>query len=499
MNAKRHTWCNRVTSCAGRIFFPGIGWRFCVAKVCLAALVLIAVFAAPVLGAPPEAVRLNHEGIEAMKAGRTAEAIDKFKAAIALDPAFETGRKNLALAYTHYGIELKSKPDKAIAQFHKAVFLDPSRREASHNLKAIISMMGKDPDSFSDRVSLAEQAVRAGDRQGAIIEFDAALSLAQAGAAAEPAGAAAGYANALRLYAVELTASDRLREAQEIGRYLKETGSGTASLPAWLKISRKLELLRFPSLWHAYMFSATLAFEAGDYRQAADDFNQALVQARQPGQDVLLIITALNNLALVNWQQGSYPDALPLAQEALALCHRHLGGNDAETATSANMLAMVLAKGDDTAAAEKLYRRAIEIARRVRGQTHPALATYLNNLASLKSAQGETQQAERLFKEALAIDEQALGREHPKVAVALHNLAVLYSQSRRFAEAEPLYKRCLAIRRRYLNENHPDLEALLRSYALFLGQAGRGSEAASLEEQAEAMARARQGQVQSGR
>ena len=117
-------------------------------------------------------------------------------------------------------------------------------------------------------------------------------------------------------------------------------------------------------------------------------------------------------------QAGRYAEAIPLAQQVLAMREKALGPD------------------------------------------HPDVAGSLNNLAELYNEQGRYAEAEPLYKRALAIRERALGPDHPDVAQALNNLAGLYENQGRYAEAEPLYKRALAIRERVLGPDHPDVAAV---------------------------------------
>src|ERR1700683_3702022 len=111
------------------------------------------------------------------------------------------------------------------------------------------------------------------------------------------------------------------------------------------------------------------------------------------------------------YRAGRYAEAIPLAQQALAICEKALGPD------------------------------------------HPLVAASLNALAGLYDKQGRYAEAEPLYKRSLAIWEKALGPDHPDVVTALNNLAALYKEQSRTAEAEPLYRRALAIKE---NAPRPD-------------------------------------------
>ena len=88
-----------------------------------------------------------------------------------------------------------------------------------------------------------------------------------------------------------------------------------------------------------------------------------------------------------------------------------------------------------------LAQQALAIREKVLGRDHPDVALDLNNLAMLYDSQGRYADAEPLYQRSLAIREKALGRDHPDVAQSLNNLALLYYSQGRYADAKPLYQR----------------------------------------------------------
>ena len=121
--------------------------------------------------------KLVNLGVVSMNAGNYKTAISKLEEAIALAPDHSIARQNLAIAYNNYGLTLKDKPSEALKIYHKAVYLNPESAETVSNLDAIITMLGKNPTAFEDRVKLADSAAREGDKLGAKVEYMAALKL----------------------------------------------------------------------------------------------------------------------------------------------------------------------------------------------------------------------------------------------------------------------------------------------------------------------------------
>ena len=73
-----------------------------------------------------------------------------------------------------------------------------------------------------------------------------------------------------------------------------------------------------------------------------------------------------------------------------------------------------------------LAEEILAVLRKELGPEHPETAQALNNLGELYRAVGDYSKAEMLFKEALSIGEKTLGPEHPGVAIILKNMAGLY-------------------------------------------------------------------------
>ena len=110
-----------------------------------------------------------------------------------------------------------------------------------------------------------------------------------------------------------------------------------------------------------------------------------------------------------------------------------------------------------------LAEKAVEIRKRILGGQHPDYATSINKLANLYAAKGDLAKAESLYLESFAIRKQVLGEKHPDYAMSLNNLGMLYSRQGRYAKAEPLLNDALAIQKQVLGEQHPDCARTMRN------------------------------------
>ncbi len=217
-------------------------------------------------------------------------------------------------------------------------------------------------------------------------------------------------------------ANYRLGNFQEAARYLEQAIKLLPDDPnvakhlgdAYAKLGRTNEA---ENLWSA-------AQKRSAEKSAADELHQRIIEL---------------------YRAGRYAEAIPLAQQMLAIQEKALGPDHPGVATWLNNLALLFKEQGRYAEAEPLLKRALAIHEKALGPDHPDVATALSSLAELYRNQGRYVEAEPLCKRALAIYEKALGPDHPDVATALSSLAELYRNHGRYAEAEPLYKRALAI------------------------------------------------------
>jgi tetratricopeptide (TPR) repeat protein len=121
-----------------------------------------------------QAALLNNEGVKALNSGDFQTAIAKFEQALKLEPGYSFARDNLAIAYNNYALKQKS-PLESMKYFHKALSISPGNTTTATNLDSVISSMGKNPNSYKDRLELGKQCRLASDFDGAIVEFQAAL------------------------------------------------------------------------------------------------------------------------------------------------------------------------------------------------------------------------------------------------------------------------------------------------------------------------------------
>ena len=222
-------------------------------------------------------------------------------------------------------------------------------------------------------------------------------------------------------------------------------------------------------------------YQAGKYAEAIPLAQQELaIREKALGPDHPDVAQALYTLALIYYVQGRYADAEPLLKRSLAIREKALGPDHPDVATVLNTLALTYYVQGRYADAEPLYKRSLAIREKALGPDDPAVAEALGNLAVLYDHQVRYADAEPLLQRSLAIREKALGPDHPDVARALFSLAAHYLAQGRYAEAEPLYKRSLAIREKALGPDHPAVAEALGYLAVLYDHQVRYADAEPL-------------------
>ncbi|MGH7578746.1 MAG: tetratricopeptide repeat protein, partial [Gemmatimonadales bacterium] len=231
------------------------------------------------------------------------------------------------------------------------------------------------------------------------------------------------------------------------------------------------------------------------------------------------VATDLHNLSVALWRRGEYGEALPLAEEALALKRRLHGEEHTDVASTLLALAAILQAGGEYDRAEEITRQCLAMRRKLLGGEHPHVAATLNNLGLLLQARGRLEEAEESLREALAVRRAAfgdhhlevaasrnnlgimlyargdfsgaadqieralaiwrpaLGETHPHVLTALNNLGATWRDQGDLAKAEPLLREALALRRKALGEEHPDVAASRNNLGELLAKKGEFAEA----------------------
>jgi tetratricopeptide (TPR) repeat protein len=127
-----------------------------------------------------EEIQLNKDGVAALARCEWHTSLDKFREALRLNPASETARNNLSIAHNNYALRLFlgfHKTDEALREFRQAIFLDPTNPTTRQNYHGALRKLGKDPESYTTRVELGNEAESKNDLVGAVVEYREAIRL----------------------------------------------------------------------------------------------------------------------------------------------------------------------------------------------------------------------------------------------------------------------------------------------------------------------------------
>jgi len=250
-------------------------------------------------------------------------------------------------------------------------------------------------------------------------------------------------------------------------------------------------------------------YTAGDLKTGEASLRQALeIRKTKIGQDTLDYAESANDLALLCRDSNQYPEGRKLAEQAVAIRSKLLGGRDPLVAESLNTLGGILVfLGDYDGAiahmeaalaiheshspplfseefgtlcinlagtyqrvgryanAEAMFEKGLGILRVKPGVKHPAYSASLVGYAYLQADLGHYSTAEKLYDEAGKLLREQLGDQHPAYAAFLNNRAALYAQIGNVSMAEADYRKSLELKRKQNGPNALTIGASLRNLA----------------------------------
>jgi serine/threonine protein kinase/tetratricopeptide (TPR) repeat protein len=223
----------------------------------------------------------------------------------------------------------------------------------------------------------------------------------------------------------------------------------------------------------------------GDPAQARRQLERAVALRRQTlGLDHPDTLTATDNLAHIDMDDGRLAEALDLLGGTLKRREATLGPDDPETLTSKNNLAVVYQAAGRMTDALPLYEEILKRRQAKLGSDHPDTLFSMINLASGYREVGRLTEALPLYEEALKRRQATLGPDHPDTLMSMNNLANLDRELGRFPQAISLQKETLDRQQAKLGPDHPDTMLSMSNLALCYQVAGRLAEALPLFEEA---------------
>ena len=117
---------------------------------------------------------------------------------------------------------------------------------------------------------------------------------------------------------------------------------------------------------------------------------------RQKAPDPALVAAALNNLAVLRFDQGRYQESVDLELESIRVWEMALGKEHPSLVVPLNDLATAYLKVTRFDDADAAYRRAINICRETLGVNHVEYAALLKNYAVVLRKLGHKREAKKL-------------------------------------------------------------------------------------------------------
>jgi tetratricopeptide (TPR) repeat protein len=187
---------------------------------------------------------------------------------------------------------------------------------------------------------------------------------------------------------------------------------------------------------------ASLYMRQGHVEQAMPLAEEALaVSIKTEGEDSLDAALAYANLGEGHRVLGHSARALPLFRKARALYGRLLGPDHVRVSSVLTQEGLLLMGEGKLGLADQSLTEALEIVEKSCPLCVFERVAAENNLALLRIRQGKVDEADRLLTEVLAMQEQFHSLPGQEIAVTLQSLAVVRQKERRFEDAERLKRR----------------------------------------------------------
>jgi CHAT domain-containing protein/Tfp pilus assembly protein PilF len=220
------------------------------------------------------------------------------------------------------------------------------------------------------------------------------------------------------------------------------------------------------------------AYQAADYRVAAEMAQSALTRWRRPPRaDFPAMVEAWVLLGNIFLESGDQDGAFQQFGAALSFAVERCGPRHPAVADALNGLGEYHYRRSELSLAEDYYRRALDIRLEVFGSSHEKTLASLNNLGNCHASAARYAEAIETHRQALESRRAILPPEHPDIAVSLNNLGNCLYLAGDPAGALVLLEQALAHRLKNLGPSHPRTASLYNSLGNCLAALGRSEDA----------------------
>lgn len=399
--------------------------------IVIASLLFTQVSSASAFAADNDWRSLTSSGLDAMKAGKSDEALATLEKALIEAERIHFEDDAVAEAYSNLGRYYKRKADYAAAENYYRKALAKRRQTLSPYSPAIVRTLDDlfnivwDQENAVALKAVAKQLQEALDKQTPP-DYDHME---------RPLAAFAVIARDQRDYATALENLNRILT-------LRNTAYGANS----------------EKVADAYSQIGHLYKDQHQYDKAREQFEKALTIRRSfHGATNLPVANTLKQIAWCYADQRQFSKAVPLFKEAVAVEREVYGPSSTKFVRTMRELSRCQESSGDTTAAAATIAELIAILRSTTsGANSLDLADALDASAGLNQRQKNYDAAIVNASEALAIREKLLTEQNTEVVRALQKLVDLQNDKKNYAEAQTLLRRQETILKALLGPEHPD-------------------------------------------
>ena len=167
------------------------------------------------------------------------------------------------------------------------------------------------------------------------------------------------------------------------------------------------------------------------------------------------IATTLNVIGLTYDKKGDSGSALKYLQEALLMRRVALGGEHIDCTPILTTIGIIFFRNHKLNLALDVLNESLNIRLTILGKDHRDVAFTLYNIALTHQKQGSLTEAISCFMEVLRVERSVLGNEHKDVAITLFKLAETYKRGNDLDRALIYYQDALKIERKVMRDNEP--------------------------------------------
>jgi tetratricopeptide (TPR) repeat protein len=236
-----------------------------------------------------------------------------------------------------------------------------------------------------------------------------------------------------------------------------------------------------------YLDAGNMLINAGAYLRIRTRYREAeqvhmlsvKVRQRDLGNYDAEVASALNDLAVVYYDQYQFDKAAPLFIEASQILQTAFGDEHPDLALTWNNLGMVYVRMEKFEAARPSLYNALELVEKTKKEEEPFYALILNNIGELHIGLGQYKEAQKFVSRSLAMREKISNPE--KLLRSYNTVAWLMYKTGDMKESEQYFIKALSYAENIFGAEHPELIIILRRYSEYLLANNRNDEAESFQ------------------